>query len=128
MRTNFPQEIEEACKIRTDSAQFLNETEGRKMRFPKLIKHRRFEATIYGKTGNYEYYRVAYYVAGKRKIRNFKTFSEAKSEAERIVHDLAQGSQSAALSANRHWWLGRIAHGGTIELGLGGRVARARPH
>jgi len=101
MRTNFPQKNEEACNVRTDSAQFPNETESRKMRFPKLIKHRRFEATIYGKTGNYKYYRVAYYAAGKRKIRNFKTFGEAKSEAERIVRDLAQGSQSAALSAKQ---------------------------
>lgn len=71
------------------------------MRFPKTIKHRRFEATIYGKSANYPYYRVAYYTAGKRHIRNFKTFSEAKTEAERIVHDLADGSQAAALSADQ---------------------------
>ena len=71
------------------------------MRFPKTIKHRRFEATIYGKTAKYPYYRVSYYTAGKRHIRNFKTFSEAKTEAERIVRDLADGSQAAALSADQ---------------------------
>ena len=71
------------------------------MRFPQTIKHRRFEATIYGKGEKYNYYRIAYYAAGKRHLRNFKTFSEAKTEAERIVRDLANGSQSAALSADQ---------------------------
>ena len=72
------------------------------MRFPQTIKHRRFEATIYGKSEKYHYYRLAYYTAGKRHIRNFKTFGEAKSEAKRIVRDLAKGSQSAALSASKY--------------------------
>jgi integrase len=71
------------------------------MRFPKIIKHRRFEATIYGKSENYAYYRVAYRVAGKRHVRSFKTFSEANAEAERIVRDLAAGSQAVALSADQ---------------------------
>jgi hypothetical protein len=64
------------------------------MRFPKVIKHRRFEATIYGKSENYDYYRVAYYTAGKRHILNFKKFSEANKKAKRIVRDLSNGSQS----------------------------------
>ncbi len=50
MRTNLYKGIEGSCTI---YAQFLAETEGRKMRFPKIIKHRRFEATIYGKSKNY---------------------------------------------------------------------------
>jgi hypothetical protein len=71
------------------------------MRFPKTIKHRRFEVTIYGKSKNYPYYRIAYYAAGKRHVRNFKIFSEAKSEAERVVRDLAAGSQSVAICHRR---------------------------
>jgi hypothetical protein len=101
MRTNFSKELEGSCNLRTDCAQFLTETEHRKMRFPKIIKHCRFEATIYGKSKKYHYYRITYYAVGKRQIRSFKTFSEAKTEAERIVRDLADGSQSAALSANQ---------------------------
>ena len=77
MRTILSYEIDGSCNPRTDSAQILTETESRKMRFPKTIKHRRFEAAIYGKTKKYHYYRVAYYATGKRHIRNFKTFSEA---------------------------------------------------
>jgi len=101
MRTIFPKENDGSCKPRTDSAQFSAETEGRKMRFPQKVKHRRFEAKIYGKSGNYKYYRVAYYALGKRQVRNFKTFSEAKTEAERIVRDLAEGSQATALTADQ---------------------------
>ena len=80
-------------------AQFSADLEGRKMRFQKTIKHRRFQATIYGKSQKYPYYRVAYYAVGKRHIRNFKTYSLATAAAVNILRDLADGSQSVALSA-----------------------------
>jgi site-specific recombinase XerD len=86
---------------RTDSAQILAESEIKKMRFPEIIKYRRFQATIYGKGKNYPYYRLAYYAAGKRHIRNFRTYGETKTEADRKVRELANGSQAAALSAQQ---------------------------
>jgi hypothetical protein len=58
MRTIFTGEIDSFVDARTDYAHILTESEGRKMRFPKTIKHRRFEATIYGKSENYHYYRI----------------------------------------------------------------------
>jgi len=75
--------------------------EGPKVRFPKTIHYRRIEATIYGRKPNYPFYRVAYYVAGKRHLRNFKTYQEAKSEAERKVREIGDGSQAAALISVR---------------------------
>ena len=95
MRTTFSKENKAFCNSRTDPAQFSAQSDSRKMRFPKTIKYRRFEAKIYGKSQNYSFYRVAYYTAGKRHVRNFKTFGEAKTEAEGILRDLARGSQSA---------------------------------
>jgi hypothetical protein len=73
MRTNLYKGIEGSCTI---YAQFLAETEGRKMRFPKIIKHRRFEATIYGKSKNYPYYRLngAHFLTKLRRI-----FARARS-------------------------------------------------
>ena len=71
------------------------------MKFPQIIRHRRAEAKIYGKTDNYAFYRVGYYLAGKRHIRHFPTYTEAKTTAERIVRELANGSQAAALSSNQ---------------------------
>ena len=69
------------------------------MKFPIVIRHRREKATIYGKSESYPFYRLGYYVAGKRRVRSFKTYGEAKAEAEKAVRDLAQGSQATALSA-----------------------------
>ena len=69
------------------------------MRFPVKLKHRKAEATIYGKSEAYPFYRLAYRAAGKRILRSFSTYSDARQEAEAKVRELAQGSQSVALSA-----------------------------
>ena len=63
MRTIFPNENDGATESRTDSAQSSTESEAQKVKFPKIIQHRRFEARIYGKTENYPFYRVAYKAA-----------------------------------------------------------------
>ena len=69
------------------------------MKFPVTIEHRRFLAKIYGKSDAYPFYRVAYKAGGKRVVRSFAEFSEAKAEAEAKVRQLANGSQTAALSS-----------------------------
>jgi integrase len=71
------------------------------VKFPKTIRYRRIEATIYGRKPNYPFYRIAYYLAGKRHLRNFKTYQEAKDEAERIIREIGDGSQAAALNADQ---------------------------
>jgi integrase len=71
------------------------------MKFPVTIRHRREKATIYGKSDSYPFYRLGYYVAGQRRVRSFKTYGEAKTEAERVLRDLAQGSQATALTASQ---------------------------
>jgi integrase len=68
------------------------------VRFPKKISYHKVEATIYGKKASYPFYRLTYYVAGKRVTRSFKTYTEAKTEAEAKVRDIAKGSQAAALT------------------------------
>jgi len=69
------------------------------MRFPVRVKHRRAEAVIYAKSKSYRYYRLAYRAAGKRIIRSFSTYAEARKEAEAKVRELSAGSQSVALSS-----------------------------
>ena len=69
------------------------------MRFPVTVKHRRAEAVIYAKSKSYPYYRMAYRAAGKRIIRSFSTYSEARKEAEAKVRELSAGNQSVALSS-----------------------------
>jgi integrase len=71
------------------------------MKFPVTVRHRREKATIYGKSASYAFYRLGYYVSRQRRVRSFKTYAEAKTEAERIVRELAEGSQAAALSGEQ---------------------------
>ena len=64
------------------------------MKFPVTIKHRRSEAIQ-----ELSVLSAAYRAAGKRIIRSFSTYSEARKEAEAKVRELATGNQSVALSA-----------------------------
>ena len=100
-RTTFSYEIEGLLDSRTGSAQNLVESELPNMKFPKVIRHRKAEVTIYGKKANYPYYRIAYRVTGKRHLRNFSKYGEALKEAEKKVRELAAGSQAAALTAHQ---------------------------
>ncbi len=73
------------------------------MKFPKHITHRgRVLATIYGKStgkNGYPLYRVGWTVAGKRQMNAFERYGEAKRDADKLVSDLAKGSQVAALTS-----------------------------
>ena len=71
------------------------------MRFPVTIRHRTSKAKIYAPAGKFAYYRVAYTAAGKRKMQTFAAYSDAKTAAERIVRDMANGSQAAAFNASQ---------------------------
>ena len=97
---NFSSEIEGFQKSDTIQTQ-KNACSGRKVKFPQVIRHRKAEATIYGRTDYYPKYRLAYRVAGQRRLRTFETYSDAKTEAERIVRELAGGSQAAALTGSQ---------------------------
>ena len=97
----FSNEIKGFDTYRTNRAQILAGLERPQVRFPKTIRFRRIEATIYGKTKKYDFYRLVYYVAGKRVTRSFKGYAEAKTEAEQKVREIADGSQAAALTGEQ---------------------------
>ena len=71
------------------------------MRFPITIRHRKSEATIYGKSKAYPFYRVAVRVAGKRRLTSFATFSKTLAAAEKAVRDISTGNTAAALTAKQ---------------------------
>jgi integrase len=71
------------------------------MKFPKTIRHRKAECKIYGKAKDYAFYRVAWRAGGQRRMKNFRTYSEAKAYADDLVKELAKGSQATALSAGQ---------------------------
>jgi len=101
MRTIFPQEIEGVQEVCTEFAQNSARSADKRVRFPVTIRHRSSTAKIYRPAGKFAYYRVAYAVAGKRRMQTFAAYSDAKAAAERIVRDAANGSQAAALSASQ---------------------------
>jgi integrase len=72
------------------------------LKFPKRIKHRGKElATIYGRSKSYPQYRVAWSVAGQRRMKAFAHYGGkdgALAFAETLVVDLAKGSQVSALT------------------------------
>ncbi len=71
------------------------------MKFPKRIRHRKngpVLATIYGKSNSYAGYRLAWLVAGQRRMERFKTYSAAKKRADALVKELGQGGQATALT------------------------------
>jgi hypothetical protein len=99
-RTNSPSEEVENGVYRTDSAQnpVESEIEPAAVKFPKVIRHRKAECKIYGKKPNYPFYRVAWYVNGQRRVKQFATYSAAKQYADDLVKELAKGSQATALA------------------------------
>ena len=101
MRTIFPNEIGASQEVCTEFAQNSARSADKRVRFPVTIRHRSSKAKIYAPAGNFNYYRVAYTVAGKRRMQTFVAYSDAKAAAERIVRDAANGSQAAALSASQ---------------------------
>ena len=67
--------------------------------FPERIKHRgRVYATIYDRTKAFPAYRLAWRVAGKRRLERFPTYEAAKARAAELAADLAAGSLVSALA------------------------------
>lgn len=86
---------------RTDGAQNPAESEPPPVRFPRTIRFRKAQARIYGRTKAYAFYRVCAYVAGKRRMTSYATYSEARDAADKLVRDIASGSQAAGLTATQ---------------------------
>ena len=101
MRTIFPQENEVSPEICTEFAQNPTRPPDKRVKFPVTIRHRTSTAKIYRPAGKFNYYRVASTVAGKRRMQTFANYSDAKTAAEKLVREMASGSQAAALSASQ---------------------------
>jgi integrase len=71
------------------------------MRFPVKVRFRKAEARIYGKSKAYPFYRVCGMVDGKRRMTSFRTYSDAKAAADKLVRDIAAGSRAAALTSGQ---------------------------
>jgi hypothetical protein len=68
------------------------------MRFPKIIRYRKGEATTYRKSKLHPFYGVAHRADGKRRMKSIAAYSEASGLAEKKVRELAEGSKVSALT------------------------------
>ena len=93
--------LKENCEIgSTDTVLTQERAESEnEVRFPKRIKYRgRVLATIYRPSKHYRCYRVAWSAAGKRTMKAFPRYGEAKRHADAMAKDLAKGGQVAKLT------------------------------
>jgi integrase len=97
----FPLQAGDSQDNCTEFAQNSARTADRRVKFPVTIRHRASKVKIYAPAGKFAYYRLAYTVAGKRRMQTFATYSDARQAGERLVRDLANGSQAAGLSASQ---------------------------
>ena len=68
------------------------------MKFPHTVRFCSLLVKIYGRSDAYPFYRLSIRVAGKRVLRSFQTFKEAKREAKTKLRQAAKGNVSAVLS------------------------------
>jgi integrase len=99
----FPVENDGFEVGRTDSAQNKPESDGKNVKFPKVIRNKKTKAevTIYGKKPAYPFYRVCWRVAGRRMMKSVRTYSAAKKAADDLIDDLGSGSQKTALTVRQ---------------------------
>jgi integrase len=71
------------------------------VRFPVTVEFYDQRAKIYAPASNFPFYRVAFKVAGKRRMLTFGSYGEAKTAAEKKVKELHKGQQSSALTAKQ---------------------------
>lgn len=98
---NFAKENSEIGLTDTVLTQERAETDDA-VTYPKRIKHRgHVLATIYRPSRSYPLYRVSWTVAGKRQMKSFPRYGEAKRFADKTVSDLAKGSKVPALTSGQ---------------------------
>jgi integrase len=101
VRTTFSGKNDGRLDFCTKFAQHSGRIPDRRVKFPVTIRHRSSKVKIYAPGKNFAYYRLCYTAAGKRRMQTFLNYSQARQAGERIVREIAQGSQAASLSGGQ---------------------------
>ena len=92
-------ETEGCAAVCTEFAQSKARNPDRRVKFPVTVEYYDQRAKVYAPAQNFPFYRVAFKVAGKRRMLTFSSYGEAKTAAEAKVKELQKGQQSSALTA-----------------------------
>lgn len=101
MRTTFAEEISKSGCTDTVLTQEKAVSAPEPIKYPVLLrpgKNGPVMARIYKPAKAYPLYRLAWSVAGKRLMKAFPTYSDAKRHGDELVKELAKGSQSTLLT------------------------------
>ena len=101
MGTTFIDEIKGAAVICAEFAQSKARSPDHRVRFPVTVEFYDQRAKVYAPAKDFPFYRVAFKVAGKRRMLTFGSYGEAKKAAEHKVKELHKGRQSSALTAKQ---------------------------
>ena len=101
MRTKIIGDFEDRLAICTEFAQRKARSPDRRVNFPVTVEYYDQRAKIYKPAKGFSFYRVAFRVAGKRRMLTFGTYGKAKKAAEDKVKELHKGQQSSALTATQ---------------------------
>jgi integrase len=99
--TTFIEENKDSVATCTEFAQSKARSPDRRVRFPVTVEFYDQRAKVYAPAKNFPFYRVAFKVAGKRRMLTFGSYGEAKKAAEDKVKELHKGQQSSALTAKQ---------------------------
>ena len=99
MGTTFIEENKVSQLLCTEFAQNSRLPRRKPVIFPVTVEHRDQRAKIYQPAKGFPFYRVAFRVAGKRRMLTFGSYGKAKAAAEAKVKELHNGQRSSALTA-----------------------------
>jgi len=99
--TTFVEENKDSVATCTEFAQSKARSPDRRVRFPVTVEFYDQRAKVYAPASNFPFYRVAFKVAGKRRMLTFGSYGEAKKAAEDKVKELHKGQQLSALTAKQ---------------------------
>ena len=101
MGTIFVEETGDCPAVCTEFAQRKPRNPDKRVTFPVTVEFYDQRAKVYAPAKNFPFYRVAFKVAGKRRMLTFGSYGEAKTAAEKKVKELHKGQQSSALTAKQ---------------------------
>ena len=101
MGTTFVEENKDAPATCTEFAQRKGRSPDKRVTFPVKVEYYDQRAKVYAPAKGFPFYRIAFKVAGKRRMLTFGTYTEAKTAAEEKVKELHKVQQSSALTARQ---------------------------
>ena len=108
MGTTFIEEIKDSAATCTEFAQSKARNPDRRVKFPVTVEFYDQRAKVYAPAKNFPFYRVAFKVAGKRRMLTFGSYGEAKRGGRGKGEGTSQRPAISALASNYGYQVGHV--------------------